>query len=177
VAADPSRRALLVAAAGLPLLVAGCRGAAALGTPPVPAPDVTVLRTATVAEQAMVTRYRDAIRLLRDGSAAGSGNGPTAAATLAALLTQHQEHLRQLRSRLAPGSPLAARATLAPSAAPTAPATAQEAIAALGPAEQAASDWLLSRVPLAPASLAQLLASICASEATHVPALAALGTV
>jgi hypothetical protein len=177
VAADPSRRAVLVAAAGLPLLVAGCRGAAALGSPPVPAADVTVLQTATVAEQAMVTRYQGAIRLLRDSSAVGSGNGPAAAATLAALLTEHQEHLRQLRSRLTPGSPLAASPTAVPSAAPTLPATAQQAITALGPAEQAASDWLLSRVPQVPASLAQLLASICASEATHVPALAALGPV
>jgi hypothetical protein len=177
VAADPSRRALLAAAAGLPLLVAGCRGAAALGTAPVPAPDVTVLRTAIAAEQVMVTRYRAAIRLLRDSSAAGSGNGPAVGATLAGLLTEHQEHLRQLRSRLIPGSPLAVRPALASSPAPTAPATAQQAISGLGPAEQAASDWLLSRVPQVPPALAQLLASICASEATHVPALAALGPV
>jgi hypothetical protein len=177
VAADPSRRALLAAAAGLPLLLAGCRGAAALGTPPVPAPDVAVLRTAIAAEQTMVTRYQTAIRLLRDSSAAGSSNGPTAGATLAALLAEHQEHLRRLRSRLIPGSPLAVRPALAPSPAPTPPATAQQAITDLGLAEQAASDWLLSRVPEVPASLAQLLASICASEATHVPALAAIGPV
>jgi Ferritin-like domain len=177
VAADPSRRALLAVAAGLPLLVVGCRGTAALGTPPVPAPDVTVLRTAIAAEQAMITRYRAAIRLLRDGSAAGSANGPAADATLAALLTEHTEHLRQLRSRLTPGSPEAARPTLAPSPAPSVPATAQQAIRGLGPAEQDASDWLLGRVPEVPASLAQLMASICASEATHVPVLAALGPV
>jgi hypothetical protein len=53
---------------------------------------------------------------------------------------------------------------------PTAP---REAISYLGAAEQAASDRLLGEVLQVPPSLAQLFASISASEATHVPVLAA----
>jgi hypothetical protein len=47
----------------------------------------------------------------------------------------------------------------------------RQAISDLVRAEQAASDRLLSLVPLVPPSLAQLLASVSASEATHVPVL------
>jgi len=176
VAANPTRRAVLAATAVLPLLVAGCRGTQALGTPPRPAPDVARLRAAISAEEEMVASYQAAIRLLRDGPAAGTGRGPVTSATLAGLLTEHQEHLRQLRSRLVPGSPLAAGSAPLPApAAPGLPAAVPAAVSYLGRAEQAASDRLLSQVPHVPASLAQLLASISASEATHVPVLRAVG--
>jgi hypothetical protein len=173
VAADPTRRSLLAATAALPLLVTGCRGAAALGTPPEPAPDIARLRAAITAEEVMVASYRAAIRLLRDGGGAGEAAAGT---TLAGLLTEHQEHLRQLRSRFIPGSPLAAGAApLARSPAAHLPTGAAQAISFLGHAEDTASDWLLRQVPLVPPSLAQLFASISASEATHVPVLAAAG--
>jgi hypothetical protein len=55
---------------------------------------------------------------------------------------------------------------------PTAPAAA---VAFLRAAEQAAAASMLDRLRGAPASLAQLFASISASEATHVPVLANLG--
>ena len=97
--ADPSRRALIAAAAALPLLAAGCRGTEALGTPPRPAPDVGRLRSAIEAEELMVARYRAALRLL---------GGGTAGATLGTVLAEHSDHLRQLRARLVPGSPRAA---------------------------------------------------------------------
>jgi hypothetical protein len=61
----------------------------------------------------------------------------------------------------------AARATRAP-AVPAAPAAA---VAFLRAAEQATAAAMLGRLPGASASLAQLFASISASEATHVPAL------
>lgn len=173
-AADPSRRAVLAATAVLPLLVAGCRGAQALGTPPQPAPDVAWLRAAISAEEVMVARYQGAIRLLRDGP--GTGAEPATSATLAGLLAEHQEHLRQLRWRLVPGSPRAAGAAPVPTPpAPALPASAQQALSYLSGAEQAASDRLLSQVPRIPAALAQLFASISASEATHVPVLRAAG--
>jgi Ferritin-like domain len=175
VAADPTRRLVLAATAVFPLLVAGCRGTEALGTPPQPAPDVARLRAAILAEEVMVTRYHGAIRLLRDGPSAGTGHGPATAATLAGLLAEHQEHLRQLRSRLVPGSPLAAGSAPLPAPTITLPATAPQMISYLTSAEQTASDDLLGQVPLGPASLAQLFASISASEATHVPALRAIG--
>ncbi|HUZ27105.1 MAG TPA: hypothetical protein VMV07_25430 [Streptosporangiaceae bacterium] len=176
-AADPTRRAVLAATAVLPLLlVAGCRGTQALGTPPQPAPDVARLRAAILAEEEMVASYQGAIRLLHDGPAAGPGRGPATSATLAALLAEHQEHLRRLRSRLVPGSPRAAGSAPPPAPkAPVLPATAPAVISYLSRAEQAASDRLLGQLPHVPASLAQLLASISASEATHVPALRAAG--
>jgi hypothetical protein len=169
VAADPGRRAVLAATAVLPLLVAGCRGAQALGTAPEPAQGVTELRGAIWAEELMVARYQAAIRLLDDGTRSGTGR------TLAGLLAEHQDHLRQLRARFVPGSPLAAGSgPLRRPPAPAAPASARQAIASLSGAELAASDRLLGGVPHVPPSLAQLFASISASEATHVPLLRAL---
>jgi hypothetical protein len=176
VVADPTRRALLAATATFPLLVAGCRGTQALGTPPQPAPDVAQLAAAISAEELMVARYRATIRLLRDGPAAGTGSGPKTSATLTALLGEHQDHLRQLRSRLIPGSPRAAGSAPPPRPpAPAVPPTPRRAIDYLGDAERVASDRLLSQVVRVPPSLAQLFASMAASEATHVPVLRAIG--
>lgn len=174
--ADPTRRAVLAASAVLPLLAAGCRGADALGAPPRPSGAAVRLRDAITAEQLMVARYRAVARRLEQPGAAG----PAARAAVAALAAEHAEHLRQLRSRLIPGSPQAAGS----GPLPPAPAAALPAsVAAAGPAaqlrflagaEQDASDRLLSQVTHVPGALAQLLASIAASEATHVPALHAL---
>ena len=173
--ADPTRRALLAATAVLPLLVAGCRGTQALGTPPQPSAAVRRLRSAIAAELAMVASYQSVIALLAGGRA-DAGYGPAARATLAGLLDEHQQHLRLLRSRLAPGSPQAAGSgPVAASSVGPVPRAPAQAISYLGRAEQAASDRLLGDVLLVPPSLAQLLASISASEATHVPVLAATG--
>ena len=100
-ASDPTRRAVVAAAAALPLLVAGCKGTQALGAPPGPAPDVARLRAAIRAEQDLVASYQAALQRLSGGRAAQR-------AVLAAVLTEHQDHLHQLRERLIPGSPLAA---------------------------------------------------------------------
>jgi hypothetical protein len=174
-AARLPRRALLAGAATLPLLAAGCRGTMALGTPPQPAPDVGVLRDATATEQTLVTRYQDALRLLR--AAPATGNEPALSAILARLLAEHQEHLRQLRARLIPGSPQAAGSRPPRVPRPARPSTTGQAVTSLISAERAASDHLLRQVTTAgvPASLAQLLASISASEATHVPVLRRAG--
>ena len=68
-AAKPTRRVVLAAAAMLPLAaVSGCDGADVLATPPSPAADVTVLREAIAAEQLMITRYTT---VLHEASAAG----------------------------------------------------------------------------------------------------------
>jgi len=186
VPSDPTRRALLAAsAAALPVLTVGCRGVQALGTAPRPAAGAVRLRAAITAEELMVARYRAAIALLAEGAATTgegtTGGGPAARAVLAGLAglaRQHSEHLRLLRSRLSPGSPRAALSgpvAAAPSGA--VPASPRLAIAGLAVAEQEASDRLLAEVTAVPPSLAQLLASISASEATHVPVLhAAAGT-
>ena len=174
--ADPTRRVVLAASAGLPLLVAGCRGTEVLSTPPQPSAAVRRLRAAIAAEQLMVVRYQRVIALLAGGRAAAAGTGPAARATLAGLLAEHQDHLRQLRSRLVPGSPQAAGSGPLPRAtAAGVPAGPRQAIGYLGRAEQAASDQLLNDVLLVPPSLAQLLASISASEATHALILGARG--
>ncbi len=172
----PSRRAVLVAsAAALPLAVAGCRGTMALGTPPRPSAAVTRLRAQISAEQLMVARYRAVL-----AGTLPPGGAPAVRRVLSALLAEHEQHLRLLRSRLVPGSPRAAGAGPAP-AVPARPvpaadlASARHAVAYLASAEQAASDRLLAQVGLVPPALAQLLASIAASEATHVPALRAAG--
>jgi len=105
------------------------------------------------------------------------GGGVDLPSELEPLLAEHRAHLAQLQSRLIipAGSPASAppspspsgRATTAP-AVPTAPAAA---IAFLKNAEQAAATALLTRLVTAPSSLAQLFASISASEITHVPVL------
>jgi hypothetical protein len=175
VSADPTRRVMLAASAALPLLVVGCRGTDALGTPPQPSAAVRRLRAAIAAEQTMVASYQRVLAVLADGKTA-AGRGPAARATLAGLLAEHQDHLRLLRSRLIAGSPQAAGGGPLPSPAVTGvPAAPRQAISYLGRAEQAASDRLLGEVLLVPPSLAQLFASISASEATHVPVLAATG--
>ncbi len=179
-AVGPTRRAVLAAsAAAVPLLLSACRGVQALGTPPPPAPDIRVLRSAIAAEQLLVARYRVAA-----GHAQSAGAGRSVAAVLSALLAQHEQHLAQLRSRLiepggqpapatpAPGSSADVLAGLGGLAAT--PAGVATAITALAADEQSAASRLSTQLLAVPASLAQLMASISASEATHVPVLNAL---
>ena len=181
--ADQTRRAVLAAtAASLPLLaLSGCKGVGALATPPRPAPDVAVLKAAIAAEEVMIARY-DAV-ITRSARLAGS---------LRPLRAEHQSHLVQLRSRLIvpPGS-----AAVSPSPSPsssssrsgraaagpgpgsegTGPAGAAAAISYLQAAERHAASTLLHQLIAVSPSLAQLMASVAASEATHVAALSAAG--
>ncbi len=162
-AAKPTRRVVLAAAAALPFAaVSGCDSLKVVGEPPPPAPDVTALREAIAGEQLMVDRYAAVLRNV----------GGTLATALQPLLDEHRAHLAQLRSRLIvpPGSRYRLPAPPAhPS--PAVPASASADVAFLRSAEQAAAAAMLGRLRHAPASLAQLFASISASEATHVPAL------
>jgi hypothetical protein len=166
--ADRTRRGVLAAtAAGLPLLaLSGCQGIGALATPPQPAPDVAVLRHAIAAEELMIARYSTAIQ----GSASLAG-------TLAPLRAEHHLHLSALRSRLIvpPGS-ASARPSGSPSPSPRpspVPSGAAAAVSFLRDAEQAAAAALLRDLPIASPSLAQLMASVAASESTHATVLAA----
>jgi hypothetical protein len=164
------RRALLAAAGGVTIAAAtGCHGVGALGTPPKPAADAEILRTAIATELLTIRRYRAAL--------AGTGSGHHGLpAVLRALLGEHQQHLEQLRSRLVipAGAKLRGRRPR-PAEAPGGPAASASPLAPLIAAERASSAFLLSRVTAVPASLAQLFASIAASEATHVPVLQAAG--
>ena len=169
-----SRRAPLAASAALPLLLTACKGVQALGTPPPPAPDIVALRSAIYAEHAMVARYAAVLVLLRSQSPAGSTPQDLALVTaVSAVQAEHTAHLAQLKSRLVQPAGSAPSPTPAPTVHVTGTVAAQ--LTALEQAEQAASDRLIGQLAGLPASLAQLFASIAASEATHVPFLQAAG--
>jgi hypothetical protein len=172
-ATGPARRTLLIAsAAALPVLLTACKGVQALGTPPPPPADVDTLRNAIEHETALVASY--AALAASAGSAASGGQaggaaGGRLAAALAAVLADHRQHLTQLRSRLVEPSAYA-------SAAASRAASSRGVIltvAQLEQAEQAASDRLIGQLAGLPPTLAQLFATIAASEATHVPYLQA----
>jgi hypothetical protein len=173
-----SRRALLAASAAaasgaLPLFLTACKGIQALGTPPPPAPDIVALRSTIAAEELIVARYTAVVRQF--GSRGGAATGMLSAAQT--VLAEHGQHLVQLKSRLIqpPGSAPSARPR--PSTTPSAPVATSLAAALtdLAQAEQTASDRLIGQLGVLPAALAQLFASIAASEATHVPFLQAAG--
>lgn len=181
VAVDRTRRAVLAAAAAsLPLLaVSGCKGVGALATPPRPAPDVAVLRSAIAAEEIMIARY-DAV-IARSASLA---------VRLRPLRAEHRLHLAQLQSRLIVPPASAAAASPAPHGpSPHGPSShgpsphppdsvpdgTAAAISFLQAAESAAAATLLRQLASVSPSLAQLMASVAASEATHASALAAGG--
>lgn len=155
--ADLRRRSVLAATVmTVPLVAAGCKGVGGLGTLPKAAPDVAVLHHAIATERALIARYDSAL-----------ARSPGLAGTLGPLLAQHREHLARLTSMLI--APATARATPRPSASATAGAAAPRAatLAALEEAETDAASSLVRRLTLAPPALAQLLASIAASESSH----------
>jgi hypothetical protein len=160
VRAELRRRSVLAATvSAVPLVAAACKGVGALGTPPRPRPDVAVLGSAISGEKIMIARYRSAISA-----------SPGLAAVLSPVLNQHEAHLAALRSRLIvpPG------ATAGPTASGAAPGPAGSpatVLAALETAEQAAAGALIKRLGVVSPSLAQLLASIGASEASHAQLL------
>ena len=157
--ADLRRRSVLAAAvASVPLAAAGCKGVGALGTPPTTGPDVAVLKAAIRTEQALIARYRAAM--------AGS---PGLAGTLGPLLAQHREHLARLTSMLIEPSSPASTPSASPSvSAPVGTGSPPAAtLAVLEADENAAASAQAGRLALAPPALAQLLASIAASEASH----------
>ena len=106
--------------------------------------------------------------LYKKAAAAYSGLAPS----IAPLLAEHEAHLAQLRGRVI--EPAGKRVPDAVTARPRVGATKAAALAQLRAAEHAAIATLMSRLDGASPSLAQLYASIAASEATHVTALTSL---
>jgi hypothetical protein len=162
----PRRRVLLASAAALPLLLgtAGCRSSDVFtgpdplaGRPPL-GHDVLTLQAVIAAEENMIDLYQLAI---------SGDSGISRARTLRSLLGQHQQHLVQLKARLIvpPG------ASASPSPTRPSPRASTVSIAGLRAAERASAADLVRRLATAPPALAQLLASIAASDATHVTAL------
>jgi hypothetical protein len=174
-ASAPGRRALLIASvAALPALLSACRGIQSLGAPPPPSADVRKLRAAIEQEARLVASYAAAAAA---GSSAGPAGSQQATAALAAVLAEHRQHLARLKSRLIePAAAKSADTALGPAGANGRAGQSDgvsPTIDQLEQAEQAASDWLIAQLAGLPPTLAQLFASIAASEATHVPYLQA----
>jgi hypothetical protein len=156
-----SRRQLLVASpTTLPLFLAlsACKGPAVLSAPPNISAQTRMLLHAVTAEQNIIWIYNKVL-------AAYSGLAPV----LTPLRAEHQAHLAQLRSRVIepPGQKLTAGVSAKPSVA----ATQGAALSELRTIEHTAVANLMSRLGGASPSLAQLYASMAASEATHVTVL------
>ena len=159
---------LLASAAALPLLLgtAGCRSSDVFtgpdplaGRPPL-GHDVLTLQAVIAAEENMIDLYQLAI---------SGDSGTSRARTLRSLLAQHQQHLVQLKARLI--VPPGASASPSPSSASPSPRASTVSITRLRAAERASAADLVRRLATAPPALAQLLASIAASDATHATAL------
>ncbi len=163
---------LLASATTLPWLLAtaGCRSSDAFAGPdplagrPRPAPDVVTLQAVIAAEENLIHLYRTAIH--------GDSGATARSRALGPLLAQHEKHLAQLRARLIlpPGTPATQPpASPAPSSSGTAPV--RITTARLRAAEHASATRLVRRLATVEPALAQLFASIAASDATHVTAL------
>jgi hypothetical protein len=166
----PRRRVLAASAAALPALLAtaGCRSSDAFAGPdplagrPALSPDVITLQRVITAERAMIALYQAAV------------TGDTRLArTLEGMLAQHRQHLGRLRARLVLPSG-SGSASPSPSLS-RGPVPGRVTIAQLRAAERASATDLVRQLASVPPALAQLFASIAASDATHVVALAGYG--
>ena len=158
---------LAASAAALPALLAlaGCRSSDAFAGPdplagrPSLSPDVITLQAVITAEQTMIKLYQAAV----DGNlTADQARG------LEGLLAQHRQHLGMLQARLVlpAGTP-----TASPASAPGGAVAGRVTIARLRAAERASAADLVRRLVTVQPALAQLFASIAASDATHAVAL------
>ena len=165
---------LVASAAALPLLLgsAGCRSSDAFtgpdplaGRPPL-GHDVLTLQAVIAAEENMIDLYRTAI------SGDPRIRGASRARMLRSLLAQHEQHLVQLKARLIvpPGTSASPSPSSGGRPSPS-PRPARVSVARLRAAERASAADLVQRLATVPPALAQLFASIAASDATHVTAL------
>lgn len=151
----------LPAAVGL-ALVGACRG----GSVPVPTPsrvadsDTLLRRRAAAAEMRLLAGYDAALR-----------RHPCLRATLSPLRAEHAAHLSALRGAGTPSAP--APSARASTSARSAQASAPSAVRGLVAAERAAARARARDCLGASPQLAGLLASIGASEASHLLVLAA----
>jgi hypothetical protein len=164
---------LFASAAALPLLLgtAGCRSSDAftgpdpLAGPPPLGRDVLTLQAVIAAEENLIRLYRAAL----EGNAAAGR-----AQTLRTLLSQHEQHLVQLKGRLIvpPGASASPSSSASGAGGATAsPGPGRVGTGRLRAAERASAADLVQRLATVPPALAQLFASIAASDATHVAVL------
>ena len=159
---------LAASAAALPALLAtaGCRSSGVFAGPdplagrPSLSPDVITLQEVIAAERAMIALYQAAVNA-----------GARPARGLAGLLAQHQQHLSRLQASLVlpPGSVSASPSVSSSPSSSRGPG--RVTIEQLRAAERASAADLVRRLGSVPPALAQLFASIAASDATHVAAL------
>ena len=157
---------LAASAAALPALlaIAGCRSSDAFAGPdplagrPALSPDVITLQDVIKAERAMIALYQAAVN-----------GGTRPARTLEGLLAEHRQHLSRLQARLVLPSG-SGSASPSPSSS-SSRAGGRVTIAQLRAAERASATDLVRRLVSVPPALAQLFASIAASDATHAVAL------
>jgi hypothetical protein len=180
----PRRRLLLASATTLPLLLAtaGCRSSSLLtgpdplaGRPPL-GHDVVTLQAVIASEENLINLYQTAIN-----GDSGTASVDARSQTLRPLLAQHDQHLAQLRARLVEpaGSPTRSGQIASPAASAAgrsaSPGPARVTAAQLRAAERASAADLVQRLATVPPALAQLFASIAASDATHVMVLGEKG--
>jgi hypothetical protein len=172
----PRRRVLLASATALPLLLAtaGCRSQDVFagpdpltGRPPL-GHDVLTLQAVIAAEEKLVGLYRTAITV--------DPQATVRARMLGSLLAQHEQHLAQLKARLIePAGQASPSPTARPSATtagpPSGPGPAGVDLPHLRAAERASAADLVQRLATVSPALAQLFASIAASDATHAAVL------
>lgn len=158
----PTRRALLggwtlLAAA----LAAACGPFRAADGPEREDPDLAIVRRVIAAEEAILARYTAARRM-----------HPNLAARLDPITAHHREHVAALRRRLGTAAASAAPSSRPPTGSPVpAPDAPDSAIAMLAAEEDAAARARVDDVARASPALAQLLASVGASEAGHAALL------
>lgn len=156
---DLTRRALM--SGSLALAVTACRPFGQAAPTTEADPDLLTLRRVLSAEEDLLTRY-DAVRR----------SHPALADTLDPIAADHRAHVRALRSRVTPPprpSPSATRST--PGQGPRVPTDATEATQTLAELERTAAADRVDDLLAVPPFLAQVLASISASEATHAALL------
>jgi hypothetical protein len=175
----PRRNLLIASATALPLLfgTAGCHsgdlfaGPDPLGSAPPLAHDTVVLQAVIAAEERLVALYES---VLAGSRRSGSGGG---GAVLSSLLAQHRQHLAELKGWLI--VPPGAAASRSPSAtafpSPSPSVGGPDPIALLRAAERDSAATLVRQLTAVEPALAQLFASIAASDVTHVTALASVG--
>jgi hypothetical protein len=155
---------LTASAAALPVLLAtaGCRSSDAFAGPdplagrPALSPDVVTLQAVIAVEQTMIRLYEVA------------ADSNVATGQVRGLLAQHRQHLGLLQARLILPSPTP---TATPSGASAGAVRGRVTIAQLRAAERASAADLVRRLVTVQPDLAQLFASIAASDATHAVAL------
>jgi Ferritin-like domain len=129
-----------------------------------------VLRAAISAEELMVARYAAAVSSLDASLPPRPTRADTASLTaIREVQAQHADHLAALKSRLV--EPSGSSPSPSPSPSVRVTGSLRAVLSMLEQAEETASARLLSQLDGLPGSLAQLFASIAASEATHVPFL------